>query len=143
MAYPIIYHPLISEAFTLFSGFQCAETMKNTSKPIAVAKIRASTLALQATLAHLKYLTPRQAANELDGMRVFIPFVAKLSMALEAQKEEVDETLKPLALNFLGTLDRILIHLQDMASLHMTYELSQPVIAQDWDSCQDEHWNHY
>lgn len=92
---------------------------------------------------YLKDLTPEQATEEANSIASFIPVLAKLRTVIELMDESAVKVFKLTALDFFDTVDFFYSYLQDIADIHSSYEQSKPVLANDWDSFEDEHWNNY
>lgn len=46
-------------------------------------------------------------------------------------------------MDFFDTSDVLHFILHEIEDVHSSYKLSIPVLAVDWDSNEDEHWNNY
>ena len=53
------------------------------------------------------------------------------------------QNFKIAALEFFDTVDFLQDNLQDIASIHSSYEMSLATLSEDWDSKQDQHWDNY
>ncbi|MFN3589927.1 MAG: hypothetical protein ACK4UP_11145 [Spirosomataceae bacterium] len=143
MVYNPTYSTNILESLGAISGFNFAETIWEKYEKYAIHKIKESTVNLRGALYYLKDLTPSQAAKEVNSISAFIPVLAKLKTVIEPIDRREFKEFKSTALDFFDTVDFLYISLQDIADIHSSYELSTPVLATDWDSVEDEHWNNY
>lgn len=141
MNYTLTYSTSILESLGVLSGFNIAETIWGKYEKFAIPKIKESTLMLRGSLYYLKDLTPDQAAHEATSISSLIPVLAKLRSVIEPIDDNRFNEFKSAALDFFETVDFLYTNLQELADIHSSYELSKPVLASDWDSIEDEHWN--
>jgi hypothetical protein len=94
-------------------------------------------------LYYLKDLSPKQASKELNSISPLIPVLSKVRTVIEPIDDREFHDFRTAALDFFDTVDFLYSNLQDIADVHCSYELSKPVLAMDWDSNEDEHWNNY
>ncbi|MCG9881730.1 MAG: hypothetical protein MH472_14125 [Bacteroidia bacterium] len=88
-------------------------------------------------------MTPSQAAKEVNSIRLFIPVLANFRTVFNSIENKEFKEFKITALDFLDTVDHLFNNLQELADIHSSYKISKPVLATDWDSTEDEHWNNY
>ncbi|MCA1750989.1 MAG: hypothetical protein ABR572_09030 [Cryomorphaceae bacterium] len=143
MAYQPTYATSIFESLGVLSSFGISETIWEKYEKFAVAKIVESTLKLRGTLYYLKDLSPKQASAELGSISLLAPVLSKLRKAIEPIDDTAFHEFKTVALDFFDTVDFLHAGLRDIADVNSAYELSKPVLAADWDSDEDEHWNDY
>jgi len=143
MVHNLTYSVYILESLGVLSSFNIAETIWEKYEKFAIQKIKESTVKLRGSLYYLKDLTPGQAAEEAKSISSFIPVLAKLRTVIEPIDDRAFKAFKSTALDFFDTVDFLYANLQDVADIHSAYELSKPVLATDWDSSEDEHWNNY
>jgi hypothetical protein len=143
MVYNLTYTASILESFGVISSFNFAETIWETYEKFAIPKIKESTVKLRGSLYYLKELTPIQAAKEVNSIRSLIPVLVQLRTVIEPVETKEFKEFKITALDFLDTVDFLFNNLQDLADIHSSYTISKSVLAADWDSNEDEHWNNY
>lgn len=143
MDYHLTFSASIFESLGVLSSFSIAETVWEKYEKFAVPKIKESTIKLRGSMYYLKDLTPDQAVNEANAVSAFIPILAKIRTVIEAVDNGAFEEFKNAAVDFFNMVDFLYSNLQDMADIHGPYELSKPVLATDWDSIEDEHWDDY
>lgn len=143
MVYNLTYSTSILESLGVLSSFSISETIWEKYVEFAIPKIKETTLKLRGSLYYLKDLTPSQAAKEADSISSLIPILVKLQTLIAPIDEIKFREFKIAALDFFETVDFLYANLQDLADVHSSYELSKPVLATDWDSKEDEHWNNY
>ena len=133
----------IFESLGVLSGFNFTETIWDKYELFAISKIKDSTIKLRGSLYYLKDLTPKEANKELIALSPLIPILSELRRAVEQEINPDFTNFKITAIDFFETVDFLYFNLQDIADVHRSYELSKPVLAADWDSNEDEHWNNY
>ncbi len=143
MVHNLTYSTSIFESLGVLSSFNITETIWEKYEKFAISKIKDSTLKLGDSLYYLKELSPVEASNELNAISPLIPIFSKLKTAIECIDDRKFDEYKTAALDFLELIDFLYSNLQDLADTHSSYELSKPVLATDWDSREDEHWNNY
>ena len=143
MVYNLIYSTSIFESLGVLSSFSISETIWEKYEKFAIQKLKESTIKLRGSLYYLKDLTPNDASKELNSFSPFIPVLAKLRAVIEPIDDREFRKFRITALDFFDTVDFLYFNLQDIADIHSSYELSKPVLATDWDSNEDEHWNNY
>jgi hypothetical protein len=143
MVYQLSYTASILESFGILSGFPVAEAIWRTYAAFAIPKISESTVRLRGALYYLKDLTPEQAGEELGTIEPFMPVLFNLRTGIEEMDNPDFQDFKQAALDFFDTVNLLFSNLQDLAAVHASYELSQPVLAVDWDRQEDDHWDTY
>ena len=143
MVYKLTYSTSIFESLGVLSSFSISETIWEKYEKFAIPKIKESTIKFRGSLYYLKDLTPNEASKELSSISPLIPVLSKLRTAIEMIDESAFHEFRTVAMDFFDTVDFLYFNLQDIADVHSSYELSMPVLATDWDSNEDEHWNNY
>ena len=143
MVYNLTYSISILESIGVLSSFNIAESIWEKYEKFAIPKIKESTVKLRGSLYYLKDLTPSQAAKEANSISSLIPVLAKLRAVIEPIDNKDFKEFKIVALDFFDTVDFLYTNLHDIADIHSSYELSKLVLAIDWDSREDEHWDNY
>ena len=143
MVYNLTYSTSILESLGVLSSFNIAETIWEKYEKFAIPKIKESTAKLRGSLYYLKDMTPNQAAEEADSIGSLIPVLVKLRIVIESIEGKEFKEFKMVALDFFDTVDFVHTNLQEVADIHSSYELSQPVLATDWNRKEDEHWDNY
>jgi hypothetical protein len=143
MVYNLTYSTSIFESLGVLSGFNFAETIWEKYEKFAIPKIKDSTMKLRGSLYYLKDLSPKEASKELNSFRSLLPVLSKLKTVIKPIDDKGFHEFRTTAFDFFDTVDFLYSNLQDIADVHSSYELSKPVLAPDWDSDEDEHWNNY
>jgi hypothetical protein len=143
MVYNLTYSTSIFESLGVLSSFNISETIWEKYEKFAISKLKESTIKLRGSLYYLKDLTPNDASKELNSFSPLIPVLSKLRAVIEPIDDRKFREFRIAALDFFDTVDFLYFNLQDIADIHSSYELSKPVLATDWDSNEDEHWNNY
>lgn len=143
MVYNLTYSTSIFESLGVLSSFNIAETIWEKYEKFAIPRIKDSTFKLRGSLYYLKDLSPNEASKELNSISPIIPVLSKLRTVIEPIDGREFHDFRIAALDFFETVDFLYFNLQDIADVHSSYELSKPVLATDWDSNEDEHWNNY
>lgn len=143
MVYSLTYSTSILESLGVLSSFNIAESIWKKYEQFAIPKIKDSTIKLRGSLYYLKDLTPSQADKELTAIRPLMPVLSKLRAIIEPIDDRDHRDFRSTALDFFDTVDLLFANLHDLADVHSSYEMSKPVLATDWDSSEDEHWDNY
>ena len=143
MVYNLAYSSSIFESLGVLSSFNIAETIWEKYEKFAIPKIKDSIIKIRGSVYYLKDLTPNEASKELNSISPLIPVLSKLRTVIESINDREFHDFRTVAFEFFDTVDFLYFNLQDIADIHSSYELSKPVLATDWDSNEDEHWNNY
>jgi len=143
MIHHLTYSTNILDTLGVLSSFSYAETIWTEYENYAIPKIEDATLKLRGSLFYVKDLTSKQAQKELKSLDQIIPILCKFRSLLEPVGDKKFEHFKNTAIEFFGTVDQLYDNLQDFAQIHNSYEMSIPVLAGDWDSKEDDHWDKY
>lgn len=143
MVYSLTFTTNILESLGVLSSFNIAETIWEKYEKFAIPKIKDSTIKLRGSLYYLKDLSPNEASKELNSISPIIPVLSKLRTVIEPIDNREFRDFKIAALDFFETVDFLYFNLQDIADVHSFYDLSKQVLASDWGSNEDEHWNNY
>lgn len=143
MVYQPSYADSMLESLGILSGFNVAEAIWEKYEQFAIIKMRDITSKLRGSFFYHKDLTPIQAAAEWQSIRPLIPVLLKLRRMIEPIDTQELQDFKSAALDFFDTVDTLSANLQDIANVNAAYELSHTVLANDWDSNEDKHWDNY
>lgn len=143
MVYNLTYSTSIFESLGVLSSFSISETIWEKYEKFAIPKIKDSTIKLRGSLYYLKDLTPNEVSKELNSISHLIPVLSKLRTVIEPIDDREFHEFRTAALDFFDSVDFLYFNLQDIADVHSSYELAKIVLATDWDSNEDEHWNNY
>ena len=143
MVHKLTYLTNIFDTFGVLSSFSFAETIWTRYEKYAIPKIEDATLKLRGSLFYVKDLTTSQAKKELKSLDQIIPILGKFRSMLEQIDDQESKHFRDTAIEFFDTVDLLHDNLQDVAQIHSSYEMSMPVLAGDWDSKEDEHWDKY
>lgn len=143
MIHDLTYSTSILDTLGVLSLFSFADTIWTKYEMYAIPKIEDTTLKLRGSLYYVKNLTPDQAKEELNSLNQFIQILYDFWDVLESVNDNKIENFKSTALEFFGVVDQLQDNLEDVAQIHSSYEMSIPVLANDWDRKEDDHWNNY
>ena len=143
MVYNLTYSTSIFESLGVLSSFSISETIWEKYEKCAITKIKESTIKIRGSFYYLKELTPNEASKELKSIGTLIPVLSKVRKAIEPIDDREFHEFRTVALDFFETVDFLYFNLQDIADVNSSYNLTKPVLATDWDSKEDEHWNNY
>ena len=133
----------IFESLGILSSFNIAETIWESYENFATSKIKESTIKLRGSIFYLKDLKPNEALNELNAIKPLIPILVELRKTIEHIDDINIKEFRNIAKNFFETVDYLFHNLQDIADVNSSYEFSKPVLAKDWDSIANQHWDNY
>lgn len=143
MVNTLSYPAVIFDSIGVLSSFSVTETVWNTYEKFALQKIKDSTFILRGSLYYLRNLTQREASEVFKSIFPLIPALSELRMLIEHLENKEFNEFRHAALEFFETVDLLFRNLQDITDLHSSYESSGDILAEDWDSTIDEHWNNY
>ena len=143
MVHNMTYSNSILDTFGVLSSFSLADTIWNKYEKHAIPKIEDTTLKLRGSLFYLKELSPKQAHKEFKSIESIIPILCNLRSMLEPIDDQEFINFKNTAIEFFDTVNLLSDNLQDIAQIHSSYEMSTPVLAEDWDKKEDNHWDKY
>jgi len=134
--------PNIIDSMNMIYSFGVYESMKDEYVKIALVKLQESLMALRGSLYYLKDLTPEQAQRELKFVEVVIPVLEKIQFKISAMNVEYDE-LRKVSSEFVETIQEVYFGLREIADVNESYTLSAPVLAEDWEHPDNDHWDNY
>lgn len=143
MIHNLTYSTNILDTIGVLSSFSFAEPIWTKYEKYAIPKIEDATLKIRGSMFYIKDLTPKQAEKELKSLDQIIPIFCKLKSMLESIDDREIKHFKDTAIEFFDTVDLLHDNLQDVAQIHHSYKMSMPVLAGDWDSKEDDHWDKY
>jgi len=143
MVYHLTYSTSIFESLGVLSSFNIAETIWDKYEKFAIEKIKETTLKIRGSLYYLKDFTPSEAIKEANAIKHLMPVLNNLKSFIEPINDKAFKDFREAALEFFDNVDFLYFNLEDLANSDSSYELSIPVLATDWDSNEDEHWNNY
>lgn len=143
MVHNLTYSTNILDTFSVLSSFNLAESIWDKYEKYAIPKIEDATVKLRGSLFYIKDLTPKQAEKELKTLNQIITVLYKFKEMLNAIEDKEFQDFKNTAIEFFDTVDLLHDNLQDIAQIHNFYEMSMPVLSEDWDSKADQHWDNY
>lgn len=137
------YTASIFESLGMLSSFNAADAVWEQYEQFAVSKIEESTLKLRGAMYYLKDLSAKDAERELGVLALLIPALQKLKGEIEPIGDKRFQRFRAAALAFVATTDQLYDGLQDIADIQGAYKASIPVLAEDWDRQEDDHWDNY
>lgn len=143
MVHNMKYSTSILDTIGVLSSLNFADTIWKEYEKYVIRKIEEGTLRLRGSLHYIKELTPKQAKKELNSITPIVPMLSELRGMIDQIDEKEFKKFKDIALEFFETVDLLHDNLQDIAHEHSSYDMAMPVLAKDWDSKEDEHWNKY
>lgn len=143
MSYSHVFSSSIFDALGVLNSFSISETIWRKYENFAITKLNESTLKIRGTVYFLKDLTADEAKQELNLLNQLIPILSKLRSAVESNKDENLINFKTAVSSFFDSVDLLFFSLRDAAEVNSSYELSLPVLSEDWVNEKDEHWNNY
>lgn len=143
MVKSLTYSASIFESLGVLSSFNFAEAIWESYEKFAVSKIKDSTMKLRGAIFYLKDYAPKDAAREYNSIAALMPVLTELRNLIESLDELKFRNFKMTAIEFLDVMDLLFFNLRDIAEVHSSYKLSHPVLAKDWNSPEDAHWDNY
>jgi len=143
MVHGLMYSSNILDTFGVLSSFSFAETIWNKYEKYAIPKIADATLKVRGALFYIKDLTAKQAEDELSSLERILPIIGKFKSTIEPIDGQEFQHFRNAAFEFFSAINLLHLNLQDVAQIHSSYEMSMPVLANDWDSKEDDHWDKY
>ena len=137
------YSTNIFEAIGIFGTLNFAEKLGEKYEQFAIPKIQEATLKLRGSLFYLKNLNAEKASKELKTFAQLMPLIEKARILVESLSEKEYVNFKVAASEFFDAFDTIQECLEDITDAHSSYRLATPVLAEDWDSKADQHWDNY
>lgn len=134
--------PNIIDSMNMIYSFGVYESMKDEYVKIALVRLRESCMALRGSLYYLKDFTPEQAQSELKFIEVVMPVLEKIQCEIISMGDDFSE-LKIIANEFVETIKEVYFGLREIADVNEMYTLSIPVLAEDWEHPDNDHWDNY
>jgi hypothetical protein len=139
----LTYSNNILDIFSVLSSFNMAESIWDKYEKYAIPKIEDATIKLRGSLFYTKDLTPKQAEKELKTLNRIIPVLHTSKEMLSSIEDKEFQNFRKVVDEFFLTVDLLHNNLLDIAKIHSSYEISIPVLSDDWDSKEDQHWDNY
>ncbi len=92
---------------------------------------------------YLKELSPQEAAQTLDNINPIMLVLATLKAKIEPINDITFRNFRTAALEFCEVMELLETNLNDIAEIHGSYKQSLAVLAEDWNSEADNHWDNY
>lgn len=143
MVHGLTYSTVILDTFGVLSSFNFADKIWEKYEQYAIPKIEDATLKVRGSMFYIKDMSPKQAEKELKSLNQLIPILHQFQGVFEANDNHDFKRFKKTVLEFFEALDLLHDNLQDVAQVHSSYKQSIPVLADDWDSREDNHWDNY
>lgn len=143
MVLQMSYSNGIMESLGVLSGFGVADAIWERYEQFAIPKLKESTVKLRGSLYYLKSLTPKAATKEMRSLEPLLPVLVKLSKAMEEEDDKAFQAFKSAATEFIEVVNLLYESLEDIAEPGGSYRASMPVLATDWNSQEDQHWDKY
>lgn len=132
--------------FDLLSVLSSLSLPKNLLRGVeqkAIERMEQVTLEIRGVLYTLHDVEPDEAKKALAELK---PLTAYVSKVRQLAAEINDPDLGPLAtaaMTLIEVLGELIERLAEAASVHSAYVASMPVLAQDWDDPENDHWDNY
>lgn len=143
MVYNLTYSANIFDTLGVLSSFSLTETIWTKYEKYAIKKLEESTLKLRGVLFSIKELSTEQADKELEILHQLIPIFSKLKDKIEPINDADFRNFKNAAIEFFNIVDLLYDNFHEVAQFHDSYQMSIAVLANDWDSKEDDHWDKY
>ncbi|MFN8361350.1 MAG: hypothetical protein U0264_15665 [Candidatus Kapaibacterium sp.] len=135
---------LLVESLGYLSGFNIYGDIWEQYEAVTLPNLIDATQQLKIFLNHsIKNMSPVQAESELALLSKLQPIIYKLKEHIDTITDYEFQKFKNSALDFIHTFDLMEIHLEDIAHVHSSYELSIPSLSSDWDDPVNDHWDNY
>lgn len=140
---------IILDALGIFSSIKEYPSIWAIYKNYALSKLEDATFKVRGASFYVSNLNPKEAEKELKALQRFIPILNILrNLVNSIQDNEFCEAcyardFKDAANEFFDAVNMLYDNLLNVANIHSSYQLSMPVLAVDWDSQEDEHWDNY
>lgn len=143
MVHNLTYSTNILDTFGVLSSFNFAEKIWNRYEKYAIPKLEEATLKIRGSLFYIKDLTPIQAEKELRSLEQLTAILSNFRDTPDLIDEQKYKHFKKAVTQFFDSIDLLHDNLKDIAQIHSSYEMAMPVLAEDWDSDEDSHWDKY
>ena len=137
------YSASVFESLGMLSGFNAAKAVWDQYEQFAVSKVEESTMKLRGAMYYLKNMSTKEAEQELHMLSLLLPALEKMRNEIEPVTDKRFRRFRSAALEFIATTEQLADGLQDITDIHGAYKASIPVLAGDWDSPEDDHWDNY
>jgi hypothetical protein len=137
------YSASIFESLGVISGFNVAESIWEKYEKFAICKVKESTIKIRGSLYYVKEFSPARVERELNSIRPILLVLGKLRSKIKNNNDPDLIEFKRAVMDFFETVDVLCQSLEDLATSNSEFELSKPVLAVDWDSKEDDHWDNY
>ena len=133
----------IIEVFGMLSSFSLLKTIWRQYEDHFIDKFRAATKELNQSLLGIKDLSPQEASKKLKSLQIVISIYDKNRNAIQKISDTELLSFKKHSLDFFDTFNLVIEDLEDIAQIHSSLQMSMPVLEEDWNSQEDQHWDSY
>jgi hypothetical protein len=145
MIYSQTYSEGIFDTIGILNSFTItiSGTLWKSYEKFAVNKLNKADLEIKGLIYSLNEITPKQAQKELKTISAFIPVFDKFKKHLNTINDAEFLNVKKAALNFINSFETLYQSFYEIAHVHDLYIMSENVLADDWNSEADKHWDNY
>ncbi|KAB1063172.1 hypothetical protein F3059_11045 [Salibacter halophilus] len=143
MSYGHVYNHFIFETLGIMSSLQYTDSVWNDYEEFAISKIEDANLRIRGAVSQSRNLKNSEAEKELLLLEKMIPVINQFEKSLESSNDEKFRAIKDSFQTFLASVKELHKTLEELADKHHHYKISTPVLSEDWDSEEDDHWDNY
>ena len=131
------------ETFGAIGSFSLSQMIWSKYEKFAVPKIEAGTVSLRGTMSYFNGVSEAEARKIVDILDPLIETLTSMEPLISEIDEEEYMRFKSAALEYFATLKQAQELLFESAYPHYSYQISQKVLAEDWDTSENEIWDNY
>lgn len=131
------------ETFGAIGSFSLSQMVWSKYEKFAVPKIEAGTVSLRGAMSYFNGLSEAEAHKILDSFGSLIETLASIEPQIREIEDDKFSHFRNAALEYFDTLKQAQELLFETAYPHYSYQMSEKVLAEDWDTPENDIWDNY
>lgn len=131
------------ETFGALGSFNLSQMIWSKYEKFAIPKIEAGTVSLRGTMSYFNALPEVEARKLLESLESYIEVLASVESQIMAIDDNEFSRFRNATLEYFATLQQAQELLFETAHPHFSYQMSEQVLAEDWNAPENDIWDKY
>ena len=127
----------------ILASFDLTQSIWDSYEKYAISQIEESIYKTKGLSYFINELPQEQVKNELKNLTKIISILNSFKETIIQIDDEKFLLFKKKSLFLINLINELYINLNEIEDIHSSYKISAPVLATDWDSEADKHWDEY
>ena len=137
------YPPSFFSILGIFASFNLTKSIWNSYEKYAISQIDENIYKIKGLSYFVNELSYEQAESELKNLTNIISILNSFKETIIQIDDEKFLLFKKKSLFLINLINELYLNLNEIEDIHSSYKISAPVLATDWDSEADKHWDEY